>query len=136
MIEQILSRTLNHQHTAVKNTSFRVRRYGRRPVFLLGTLFMFFFFGLCGVAPNATALSIFAFFAGGFNLVNYATAFVLGKSNNAVTMVNLRHNGRTMINELKIVRNCSNLNFVNHNFAAKPVLVCALHLNVWGINKC
>nr|CAB3266153.1 solute carrier family 22 member 4-like [Phallusia mammillata] len=58
-------------------SGFFADRYGRRPVFLVGTLFMFVFFGLCGLAPSVTVLSGFVFFAGGFNLVNYATAFVL-----------------------------------------------------------
>lgn len=53
-------------------------RVGRRPMFLAGTVLMFIFFGVCGLAPSPTVFSVMMFFSGASNLINYATAFVLG----------------------------------------------------------
>ncbi|CAK8690866.1 unnamed protein product [Clavelina lepadiformis] len=52
-------------------------KVGRRPMFLAGTVLMFIFFGVCGLAPSPTVFSVMMFFSGASNLINYATAFVL-----------------------------------------------------------
>ncbi|XP_078490282.1 solute carrier family 22 member 4-like isoform X1 [Ciona intestinalis] len=58
-------------------SGFLADRFGRRPVFLVGTFGMFICFGLCGIATSPIMYATAMFFAGAMNLVNYATAFVL-----------------------------------------------------------
>ncbi|XP_077967854.1 organic cation transporter protein-like isoform X2 [Styela clava] len=52
-------------------------RFGRKPTFLFGTLFMFVFLGLCGVSTSPQMFAGFLFCAGATGFINYLTAFTI-----------------------------------------------------------